>query len=80
HVCSHRMSVLSVPQALTPALPPLAQVLAALAVSLGPFAAGLGKGYSSPAIASLQEQQAAAEEIVARFPGGRLPAGLNGSA
>nr|CAD7196679.1 unnamed protein product [Timema douglasi] len=33
-------------------------VLAALAVSLGPFAAGLGKGYSSPAIASLQEQQA----------------------
>ncbi|XP_052126812.1 facilitated trehalose transporter Tret1-2 homolog [Frankliniella occidentalis] len=33
------------------------QVLAALAVSLGPFAAGLGKGYSSPAIASLQEQQ-----------------------
>ncbi|KAJ1530385.1 hypothetical protein ONE63_005294 [Megalurothrips usitatus] len=38
------------------------QVLAALAVSLGPFAAGLGKGYSSPAIASLQEQQ--------RLPGG----------
>ncbi|XP_063238156.1 facilitated trehalose transporter Tret1-like [Bacillus rossius redtenbacheri] len=35
----------------------LTQVLAALAVSLGPFAAGLGKGYSSPAIASLEEQQ-----------------------
>lgn len=30
------------------------QVLAALAVSLAPFSAGLGKGYSSPAIASLQ--------------------------
>lgn len=29
--------------------------MAALAVSLGPLAAGLGKGYSSPAIASLQE-------------------------
>lgn len=26
-----------------------------MAVSLGPLAAGLGKGYSSPAIASLQE-------------------------
>lgn len=33
------------------------QILAALAVSLGPFAAGLGKGYSSPAIASIQEKQ-----------------------
>jgi len=32
--------------------------MAALVVSLGPFAAGLGKGYSSPAIASLQEQPA----------------------
>ncbi|XP_060807841.1 facilitated trehalose transporter Tret1 [Amyelois transitella] len=32
----------------------LHQVLAALAVSLAPFSAGLGKGYSSPAIASLQ--------------------------
>lgn len=32
-------------------------MLATLAVSLGPFAAGLGKGYSSPAIASLEEQQ-----------------------
>ncbi|XKL64296.1 hypothetical protein PGB90_004382 [Kerria lacca] len=32
------------------------QILATLAVSLGPFAAGLGKGYSSPAIASLQDQ------------------------
>ncbi|CAH0403458.1 unnamed protein product [Chilo suppressalis] len=31
-----------------------AVVLAALAVSLAPFSAGLGKGYSSPAIASLQ--------------------------
>jgi hypothetical protein len=31
------------------------QVMAALAVSLAPFAAGLGKGYSSPAIASLQQ-------------------------
>ncbi|CAH2098062.1 unnamed protein product [Euphydryas editha] len=29
-------------------------VIAALAVSLAPFSAGLGKGYSSPAIASLQ--------------------------
>lgn len=26
-----------------------------MAVSVGPFAAGLGKGYASPAIASLQE-------------------------
>lgn len=26
-----------------------------MAVSLGPLAAGLGKGYTSPAIASLQE-------------------------
>lgn len=33
------------------------QISAALAVSLGPFAAGLGKGYSSPAIASIQEKQ-----------------------
>lgn len=32
-------------------------MLAALAVSLGSFAAGLGKGYSSPAIASLQDKQ-----------------------
>lgn len=36
------------------------QILAALAVSLGPFAAGLGKGYSSPAIASLQQRDAEA--------------------
>ena len=36
------------------------QILATLAVSLGPFAAGLGKGYSSPAIASLQQNQAEA--------------------
>ncbi|KAJ9580108.1 hypothetical protein L9F63_004250, partial [Diploptera punctata] len=35
----------------------LSQILAALAVSLGPFAAGLGKGYSSPAVDSLKEQQ-----------------------
>lgn len=35
----------------------LPQIIAALAVSLGPLAAGLGKGYSSPAIASLQELQ-----------------------
>lgn len=34
----------------------MGQVLAAVAVSLGPFAAGLGKGYSSPAIASLQQR------------------------
>lgn len=34
------------------------QILAALAVSLGPLAAGLGKGYSSPAIASLQQRDA----------------------
>ncbi|XP_055642955.1 facilitated trehalose transporter Tret1-2 homolog isoform X2 [Toxorhynchites rutilus septentrionalis] len=33
------------------------QIIAALAVSIGPLAAGLGKGYSSPAIASLQELQ-----------------------
>ncbi|XP_059483424.1 facilitated trehalose transporter Tret1-like [Neocloeon triangulifer] len=39
----------------------LSQVLAALAVSLGPLAAGLGKGYSSPAIASLQEIQESRE-------------------
>ncbi|XP_041971627.1 facilitated trehalose transporter Tret1-like [Aricia agestis] len=31
------------------------QILTALAVSLGPFAAGLSKGYMSPAIASLQD-------------------------
>lgn len=31
------------------------QILAALAVSLGPFAAGLSKGYMSPAIASMQD-------------------------
>ncbi|KAK9891113.1 hypothetical protein WA026_013432 [Henosepilachna vigintioctopunctata] len=36
----------------------IGQVLASLAVSLGPLAAGLGKGYSSPAIASLQERDA----------------------
>ncbi|KAI4468580.1 sugar transporter [Holotrichia oblita] len=36
----------------------LGQILATLAVSLGPFAAGLGKGYSSPAIASLQQRDA----------------------
>ncbi|CAH2098067.1 unnamed protein product [Euphydryas editha] len=30
-------------------------ILAALAVSLGPFAAGLSKGYMSPAIASMQD-------------------------
>lgn len=30
------------------------QIIAALAVSLGPLAAGLGKGYPSPAIVSLQ--------------------------
>ncbi|XP_062548734.1 facilitated trehalose transporter Tret1-like isoform X2 [Armigeres subalbatus] len=33
------------------------QIIAALAVSIGPLAAGLGKGYPSPAIASLQELQ-----------------------
>ncbi|KAM3958026.1 facilitated trehalose transporter Tret1 [Aphomia sociella] len=33
------------------------QILAALAVSLGPFAAGLSKGYMSPAIPSMQESQ-----------------------
>lgn len=33
------------------------KIIAALAVSLGPLAAGLGKGYSSPAIASLQDLQ-----------------------
>lgn len=38
----------------------LGQMIAALAVSLGPFAAGLGKGYSSPAIASLQQSEAQA--------------------
>ncbi|KAL5281186.1 hypothetical protein ACFFRR_004917 [Megaselia abdita] len=35
--------------------PHYTQIIAALAVSLGPLAAGLGKGYTSPAIASLQE-------------------------
>ncbi|CAG0886804.1 unnamed protein product [Cyprideis torosa] len=30
------------------------QVLASLVISLGPFAAGMGKGYSSPALASLE--------------------------
>ncbi|GBP32292.1 hypothetical protein EVAR_86124_1 [Eumeta japonica] len=34
------------------------KVIAALAVSLAPFSAGLGKGYSSPAIASLQDPAA----------------------
>lgn len=34
------------------------QILAALVVSLGPFAAGLSKGYMSPAIASMQESAA----------------------
>lgn len=38
----------------------LGQLVAALAVSLGPLAAGLGKGYSSPAIASLQQHDAEA--------------------
>lgn len=33
------------------------QILAALAVSLGPFAAGLSKGYMSPAIASMQDSK-----------------------
>ena len=32
-----------------------AQVLTVLAVSFGPFAVGLGKGYSSPALASLAQ-------------------------
>ncbi|XP_063701757.1 facilitated trehalose transporter Tret1-like [Culicoides brevitarsis] len=31
------------------------QIVAALAVSLGPLAAGLGKGYASPALASLED-------------------------
>lgn len=34
--------------------PSLPQIIAALAISLGPIAAGLAKGYSSPAIDSLQ--------------------------
>ncbi|XP_053620120.1 facilitated trehalose transporter Tret1-like [Plodia interpunctella] len=33
------------------------QILAALAVSLGPFAAGLSKGYMSPALDSMQESR-----------------------
>ena len=33
-----------------------AQVLTVLAVSFGPFAVGLSKGYSSPALASLTQQ------------------------
>lgn len=41
-------------------------MLAALAVSLGPLAAGLGKGYSSPAIASLQELQETRAELERR--------------
>ena len=35
-----------------------AQVLTVLAVSFGPFAVGLSKGYSSPALASLAQRQA----------------------
>ncbi|XP_020708893.2 facilitated trehalose transporter Tret1-like isoform X2 [Athalia rosae] len=35
----------------------MAQVWATLAVSMGSFAAGLAKGYTSPAIASLQEEE-----------------------
>lgn len=46
------------------------QILAALAVSLGPFAAGLGKGYSSPAIASLQQQSRLAPLRNATVTGG----------
>ncbi|KAL1513878.1 hypothetical protein ABEB36_003220 [Hypothenemus hampei] len=38
----------------------IGQFLASLAVSLGPLASGLGKGYSSPAIASLQQRDAKA--------------------
>lgn len=38
----------------------LGQVLASLAVSLGTLTSGLGKGYSSPAIASLQQRDAEA--------------------
>ncbi|KAJ8976860.1 hypothetical protein NQ317_014255 [Molorchus minor] len=41
----------------------MGQVLASLAVSLGPLAAGLGKGYSSPAIASLQQRDADAFSV-----------------
>ena len=33
--------------------------MAAFAVSFGPFAVGLGKGYTSPALASMQAQSAA---------------------
>lgn len=35
----------------------LGQILASLAVSFGPLTAGLSKGYSSPAIASLQQRE-----------------------
>ncbi|KAI5693007.1 hypothetical protein M8J75_005704 [Diaphorina citri] len=42
----------------------LTQILAALAISLGPFSAGLGKGYSSPALASLQGYHIAPNIIV----------------
>ncbi|XP_021947899.1 facilitated trehalose transporter Tret1-like [Folsomia candida] len=42
------------------------QVLATLAVSLGPFAAGLGKGYSSPALASLQESKSSTFHVSAQ--------------
>ncbi|XP_021941806.1 facilitated trehalose transporter Tret1-like [Zootermopsis nevadensis] len=48
----------------------LSQILAALAVSLGPFAAGLGKGYSSPAVDSLKEQQQRFPEAVANASSG----------
>ncbi|XP_050305420.1 facilitated trehalose transporter Tret1-like [Anthonomus grandis grandis] len=41
----------------------LGQLLASLAVSLGPLASGLGKGYSSPAIASLQQRDAKAFDV-----------------
>jgi len=33
------------------------QILASLAVAFGPFSAGLGKGYTSPALASLQREE-----------------------
>uniref|UniRef100_A0AAR5PU89 Major facilitator superfamily (MFS) profile domain-containing protein n=2 Tax=Dendroctonus ponderosae TaxID=77166 RepID=A0AAR5PU89_DENPD len=41
----------------------LGQLLASLAVSLGPLASGLGKGYSSPAIASLLQRDAKAFDL-----------------
>lgn len=38
------------------------QIMSAFAVSFGPFAVGLGKGYTSPALASMQSPLDANQE------------------